>query len=198
MLVMHVVLLAVVAGAAVVSPALQQVVSVSSGDGLTFDFPTSGTGVAGVTIAGASVSPTNPSPSLTGFGVADYLVPATPTGGPELLRNSRFAEPGANASIAAFWTPVGDPAAHKPGGRPHGGVTRVGNVTRSPGGFSMMVDGSGGGGGGGGVTQGVAFARAPIGPRGRMLVLSGWSKASIKFTIDIIAPPLQNGAKICI
>ena len=47
-------------------------------------------------------------PSLTGFGAADYLVPTTPAGlGPELLKNSDFAQAGSKATTAAGGTTRG-------------------------------------------------------------------------------------------
>jgi len=126
-------------------------VSVSSGDGLSFAFGSSGTGIAGVTVGGTAIG-TAKDLKLTGFGAADYLVPTTPTGlGPELLKNSDFAQAGTNATTAAGWTA---------GGAPHldGFISRVSNVSHTAGGFSMEVEASGGNGAG--ASQGVTFSAA--------------------------------------
>ena len=61
--------------------------------------------MSGVSIGGVSLGP--PGPNFTGFEVADFMARAKPTGlGPELLHNSDFLDQaGANASMAADWTP---------------------------------------------------------------------------------------------
>lgn len=137
-------------------------VSVSSKDGLRFDF--AGTSVSGVSIGGAPLGP--PDPKFTGFEVADFMNPASPKDlGPELLRNSHFTQAGANASMAADWTP---------GGAPHtdGFIQRVSDVSRQPGGFSLMAVNSGEGSG---AYQRVVFNGSSA--TASHLVLSGWSKA---------------------
>ena len=143
--------------------------SVSSGDGLKFTF---GAGAAGIGISSVSVGglPIGPkTPKYTGFEVEDFMVNPLPTGlGPELLTNVNFTRPGGSntALVAENWTKNGAPGLTGP-------ITRVSNVSRSLGGYSLMAVAVGGQGAGAYQTV-TTFGD---GHQPASLLLSGWSKA---------------------
>jgi hypothetical protein len=162
--------------------------TVSSGDGLSFMFGSGGSSsglpaasISGVSVDGVSISPATTLHQHTGFEIADYMqTPLLPTGlGPELLLNGNFSEEAAatggtgNTHPAANWTNDGAPGLTRP-------LTRVHNVSRTPGGYSLMavaaaappvlIDGQGAG-----AYQTVTdFGGSSHSP---LLLLSGWSKA---------------------
>jgi hypothetical protein len=140
--------------------------SVTSGDGLRLDFSSGdGTEVSGVSVGGVDIGPIDAEPAGFGFEVAEFLNPNNVTGiGPELIQNSNFAHAGAKDATAADWKSIGAPFT----------LARVSNVSRTAGGYSLMISAAGAAAG---AYQHITFNSSTQQNMSNRLVLSGWSKA---------------------